>query len=421
MPEDMGGVGLAEPIETGADTEIIETGETSTETGAETSAEGESGEQTPEVAAKPAAKGKLNLSEVVKKSGEALKAIDPALPAAMRTAAFELGGLYREFPGGLREAVATKQAFDAIGGEAGAKELQEAIADYGSLEQMFEKGESAFMERLAEASPAAFSQIMPSGLDAWRTKDPEMYNHTQAKVMMNTLDGAKVSEMLESMWNSITDEAQAPLKNAIAKIWNTLNDFRKVAEKAPERKVNPQDEALTRREQEIAQRETRALLMPIANEGKQQIQTITDREMAQGYQWNNADPDVQAAVRERVQTEVVKASNKDKTFTDEFERLKARGDANGLAKHVKNFQQRITPGIVQRVAKLFAVKPKNAGTVAVKKPAIATNGNGAKPDAGWVRISAQPSPGQVNRSATTDSMILDNKAILKDGRKVVWA
>ena len=65
-----------------------------------------------ELTAKPVTKGKVNLSEVVKKSGEALKAIDPALPAAMRTAAFELGGLYREVPGRLaREAVGDQAGF----------------------------------------------------------------------------------------------------------------------------------------------------------------------------------------------------------------------------------------------------------------------------------------------------------------------
>ena len=423
MPDDIGSVGIAEPVEVGSD-EVIESG--SPETGVEGSTDVDESGSSPEkqeLTAKPATKGKVNLSEVVKKSGEALKAIDPALPAAMRTAAFELGGLYREFPGGLREAVATKQAFDAIGGESGAKELQEAVSDYVSIEQMFEKGEGAFMERLADASPASFSQIMPKGLEVWQAKDPEMYNHVQAKVMVNTLDGAKVSDTLEQIWNAITDEGQKPLKEAVARLWNTINDFRKLGEKAPERKTNPQDEALTRREQEIAQRETRALLSPIINEGRAQIKSITDREMSQGYQWSNADPDVQAAVRERVHSEVVNASKKDKAFCNEFDRLKARGDAAGLSRHVENFQKRVTPGVIQRVARLFAVKPKNAGNGAVKKaPAVAGSGNGAaKADAGWVRVSQMPSPGQVNRSATTDSMILDNKAVLKDGRKVVWA
>jgi hypothetical protein len=415
MPEDMGSI---ETVETGAEPEVVETVETgaeTTETGNEVDTPVEKQELTP----KAGAKGKVNLSEVAKKSGEALKAIDPALPAAIRTAAFELGGLYREFPGGLREAVALKTAFSELGGAEGAKELQEAVADYGSLEQMFEKGEGAFWERLADASPQAFSQGMPAGLEKWKAVDPEMYNHVQSRVMMNTLDGAKVSETLEAIWSAITDEKQQPLKDAVAKIWQTLDGFRKAGEKAPERKVDPQNEVLTRREQELAQRETRALLMPIKNEGLTQIRTLTDREMSQGYQWSATDPDVQQAVRERVQSEVVKASGKDKTFVDEFERLKARGDSSGLSRHVKNFQDRVTPSIVQRVAKLFAVKPKNAGAVIKKTPAQATVAT--KADQGWVKISAQPNASSVNRSATTDDMILNNKAILRDGRKVQWA
>src|ERR1700744_5936179 len=205
MPE-VGESAIAEPVESGSETEVIETGDSGAETGAETGNEVDSDGQKTDLTAKTTAKGKVNLSDVVKKSSEALKAIDPSLPAAMRTAAFELGGLYREFPGGLREAVATKQAFDAIGGEAGARELQEAIADYGSLEQMFEKGDRGFMERLADASPASFSQVMPAGLEKWKSIDPEMYNHVQAKVMISTLDGAKVSETLEAIWSAITDE-----------------------------------------------------------------------------------------------------------------------------------------------------------------------------------------------------------------------
>ena len=61
--------------------------------------------------------------------------------------------------------------------------------------------------------------------------------------------------------------------------------------------------------------------------------------------------------------EVVKASSKDQGFVREFDRLKERGDSEGLSRHVKNFGTGVTPGIVQRVAKLFAVKPKGAGAV----------------------------------------------------------
>jgi hypothetical protein len=424
MADETGSIGLAET--TGADTgEVVEPGAETVETG-ETGAEtvGEVGTPAEKegLTEKTPAKGKLNLADVVKKQGEALKAINPALPAAIRTAAFELSGLYREFPGGLREAVAAKQTLGEYGGAEGLKETAAAIADYGTLESLFEKGDPAFMQRLADTLPQSFSQIMPAGLESWKKADPEMYNHVQARVMMQTLDGAKFSDTLANIWNRLGDDAaQKPIKDAIEQMWNTLDGYRKAGEKAPERKVDPKNEALTRREQELAQRETRALLSPIANEGKRQLQTITEREMGQSYKWQETDPDIREAVMDRVRVEVVKASGKDKAFVAEFERLKARGDSAGLSRHVKNFQDKITPAVVQRVAKLFAVKPKGAGPQIVKKPLANGTAQPAKPVAqGWARVNGQPTAAQMDRSKTTADMILDNKAILKDGRKVTW-
>ncbi len=427
MADETGNVGLAEtPAETS--TETVETGQEAVGAGESTQETGDESNTPQEekgLTGKETAKGKVNLADVVKKSGEALKAINPALPAAIRTAAFELSGLYREFPGGLREAVAAKQALSEYGGAEGLKETTAAIQDYGALETLFEKGDPAFIQRLADAAPQSFSQIMPAGLETWKKADPDMYNHVQARVMMQTLDGAKFSDTLSTIWERLGDDAeQKPLKDAIAQMWQTLDGYRKAGDKAPERKVNPQDEALTRREQELAQRETRALLSPIANEGKRQLQTVTEREMNQSYQWSATDRDVQEAVIERVRQEVIKVSSKDKSFVTEFERLKARGDSAGLSRHVKNFQDRVTPSVVQRVAKLFAVKPKGAGPQIVKKPAGGITATAGKPaERGWEKISAQPKPSQINYGAmgrSPEDMIMSNKAILKDGRKVTW-
>ena len=340
----------------------------------------------------------------------------------MRTAAFEQAGLYREFPGGLKEAVALKNTISEYGGPEGLKETAEAIADYTKLESLFEKGDAAFMTNLADALPASFSQIMPAGLAKWKAVDAESYNYHLAQVMTQTLDSSRVQDTLASIWQNLDGEKQKPLKDAVESIWTLLDGFRKAGEKAPERKVDPQNEALSKREQELAERETRALLSPIANEGRQQIQSITDREMNASYQWSATDTDVQTAVRDRVRQEVIAASGKDKVFAREFDRLKDRGDAAGLARHVKNFQERVTPSIVQRVAKLFAVKPKGAGSIVKPKVAATVNGNGtAKPAEGWTRISAMPKPQDIDRRKTTDDMILSNRAIDKNGRKVTWA
>jgi hypothetical protein len=417
MPEVM--EAAVEPVE--SSTEVIETGTETVETpesGAETVAEVDSAEQKQELTQKTTGRSYQKLGEVVKKSGEALKAIDPTLPAAIRTAAFELGGFYREFPRGLKEAVELKNTLSEYGGPEGLKEVAEANSDYMRLEQQYEKGDPAFIIGLADALPSSFSQIMPAGLEKWKTTDPEMYNHVQARVMMQTLDSIKVSDTLASIWNRLDPEKQKGERDAIEAIWSTIDGYRKVAEKVPERKTNPQEQALTQREQELAQREMKALLSPIANEGRQQIQSITDREMNQSYQWDKTDPSVKEAVQDRVRTEVINTSKKDKLFTKEFDRLKERGDSQGLSRHVKNFQDRVTPSIAQRVAKLFAVKPKGAVTQ-VKKPVV-TNGT---IQSGWEKVSQQPKFSELDRAAmgrNYEDMILDHKGILKGGRKIIW-
>lgn len=424
MPEDMGAVGLeSAEISSGAE-EAVETSSSaspeSTEV-TETSNQSDSPVEKDVLTEKTPAKSRPDLAKIAKVSSEALKAIDPALPAALRTAAFELGSLYREFPGGLKEAVQVKQALGEIGGIEGIKETQEAISDYVALESLFEKGDAQFIERLADALPSSFSQIMPAGLEKWKQADPEMYNHVQARVMIQTLDSARVSDTLEAVWRQLDGEKQGPLKDAIAQIWQTLDGYRQAGAKAPERKIDPQAEALTKREQELAAREVKAMLSPIANEGRRQIETITDREMNASYRWNETDSDIKSAVGERIRLEVVRASKKDPSFNREWERLKERGDSAGLQRHLKNFQEKVTPAIVQRVARLFAVKPKNAGPAVVKKPVAQVTANGKAPERGWEKISAQPSAAQMDRAKTTADMILDNKAILKDGRKVAWA
>ena len=419
MPEAMGSVAIAEPIESAGAEETVETAVESVESGTEStevSNESDSGAEKDGLTPPAAGKGKLNLADVVKKSADALKAINPALPAALRTAAFELGSLYREFPGGLKEAVQQKQVLSEYGGVEGIKETSGNLAAIQPALQAFFDGKKEFIDALAEESSSAFSQIMPSGLEKWKAVDPESYNHHQAQVFVQTLDQFKVSDTLAQIWQ----QSEKPeIKQALEYIWNQIDGLRKVGEKAPERKTNPQDEALTKREQDLAAKEENLFFQPLRQERERQVQSLIDREMAASYKWSETDPSVQDAVRERVDREVKAAARKDKGFADQLERLKARRDEAGLRRLSESFQARVTPAIVQRVAKLFAVKPKG-GPVAVKKPVVAANGNGHKQEANWTRISNQPSAREIDYGKTNEDMIFAQKAVLKDGRRVNW-
>ena len=172
MPEDAGSVAIAEPV-----------GSVSTETSTETPVSSEETSQGVDSIDSPAQKqdltekasgnGKLKLADIAKTKAAELKAIDPALPAAIQKAGHELGRFYGEFPGGLKEAVALKQTLSEYGGVEGLKEVTAAVSDYAALEQKFETANPEFW-KIADEMPQSFSQIMPAGLEKWKEKDPEM-------------------------------------------------------------------------------------------------------------------------------------------------------------------------------------------------------------------------------------------------------
>lgn len=425
MPEESGGLAIAEPVATEISSEATETGVGTTAEGgnaSESSNEDGTSVEKPALTEKPGQKGKLNLAEVAKASADQLKAINPALPSAIQKAAYELRSLYGEFPGGLKEAVALKNTLGEYGGLEGIKETVETVTEFGNLAKAFLDGKPDFVDNLIKESPAAFSQMMPDGLAKWKANDPESYNHHQAKVFVQTLDQHKFSDTLEKLW---TDAKDQPTKDALAYMWQQIDGMRKMGEKSPERKVDPKNEQYEKREKELAAREEKAFLAPIATVGKQQIGTILEREMAAGYQWGKTDAEVRDEVKRKVQEEVIKISKKDPTFGREFERLKGRGDSERLQSHIKDFQERVTPNIVQRVARLFNVAPKNAGAQSgVKKPVPATPAASGPESTAWVRISGQPKFKDMDTSAmgrNYEDLIMSNKAILRDGRRVQWA
>lgn len=423
MPEDIGSVAIAEPVDAA---EVVDSNTETVEApneGADTGDTQETGEETQQTDADKVSTGKISLKDAARKHAAALKAIDPHLASEIQSAAFRLGGFEKEFPGGLKEARTLKGALDEFGGVEGMREAQQAISDYSKMEEMFEKSDPQFFNSLAEESPEAFSTLMPAGLEKWKSVDPDNYNHTLAQVMVQTLDSARFSSTLESIFDRLGDSAEnKPLRDAIASMWQTVDGYRKVAAQAPEKKVAPAEAALTKREQAIAEREQKAFLAPIATSGKQHVTQIVDAEMGRGYQWAQTSADVQDAVRERVTQEIVKASKADKTFMRDFDRFRSRNDGAGLERHIKNFQQRVGPGIVEKVARLFNVKPKGAGAGPVKVQPQAQRANGAQRigTTDWERITRQPGPGEWDRVKTTADMILEQRAILKSGKRVTW-
>lgn len=363
-----------------------------------------------------APKGKASLATIAKTHRDALKALDPSLPGLLRDVAAREERFRAEFPGGLREAVATRDAYAAIGGAEGIQEYQAALQDYGALEQMFEKGDRQFIDRLAAEGPEQFSVMMPAGLEQWKKVDAEFYNHTMAKVLTETMGQHNALGILSAAWN---DAKEGEVKNALAYLWEKLNGLSELAKKAPERKIA--QTGPSERETKLAERELNVMMAPVRAAGDKIIATSVRREMSRSYLWDQADSDVQQEVISKVRDLLAKRLSKISAFTEPRDRMKQAGNAEGLQRHIQTwFSKPIPNEIIQKVSKLYNLKPRNGAQPTKKTGQAAPGIKAPAPEKGWVRISAPPQPRDVDRSKTNPDMVLDNKAILKDGRKVYW-
>jgi hypothetical protein len=84
----------------------------------------------------------------------------------------------------------------------------------------------------------------------------------------------------------------------------------------------------------------------------------------------------------------------------------------------KSRYARELPEAVKRVARRYGLV---SGTPAQRTGQPQPNTPGApKPEAGWVAVNQRPTPEEIDRSLTSNEMIISKRAILKNGKKVDW-
>jgi hypothetical protein len=120
--------------------------------------------------------------------------------------------------------------------------------------------------------------------------------------------------------------------------------------------------------------------------------------------------------QDRVVRELVKLHPKD--FQDNWQRHYAQGNKDNLIKFVQGIDG---PNIAKAVSKVHSLLfPAAAKKAPVTTPAPATAAKHV--EQGWIKVSARPKPEEIDRgrNRTTDDMIFAGKAILRNGKKVMW-
>lgn len=356
---------------------------------------------------------------------EALKAIDPSLPGFIRDALQWRSSLTKEFPGGVKEAVQLKTTLAEVGGVEGLQELRNSDAEWSALDQAYIEGKPEFVQRIAEGDPEAFARMVPLAIEQLAKTNGETFQHVMARVLVNTFDGAGLSNAVRSILQAIpekSDKGEAnALHSALKEIYEYIESFRPIAQKVPEKKVDAKEQELTQREQRFQQQQAQALVRDVDRESITHRDSIIAREIKPFGDWQTMDPDRRGAVASWISQCIGQVLQKDRRFMDRRQNLIANGDRVNLAKLEKDKLTELVPDLVPKAAKVFGVA-KAAGKQQGKndQQQQQSGKQTAKPAQGYQQRKEAPRPGQIDRSKTTSDMIFEGKAVLTDGTKVQW-
>jgi hypothetical protein len=396
----------------GSTTEGTSAVDTGVDPGVETQTEGD---QQPKVG------GKADLGTFIKDAAkrEALKAIDPSLPGLIRDAAFGAQQVRKEFPaGGLKEAIEYRDTVKQMGGVQGIQETKQYLDNYDNLDQLYTEGKPEFVQQIAQGDPEAFERMVPLAIEQFSKQSPEAYQHVMSKVLVATLDGAKFSDKLRAVYAATQDPAA---KAALEEMYNSIEGYKELASKIPEKKINPEFQKLEQEKQAWAEQKTKQIESSVNRQSTQYRDSMIAKELKPFAKWEELDDDRKSAVIREFKARSGKIANADESFKSTRLRYLQNGDEEGLAKLERQFLDQHGPQIIPRVAKLFWSNPSKP---APKNDQPQPNGNGkpATPK-GFQFVKSMPGPNEIRRGVggTTRDMLMANQAILNDGRKVQWA
>ncbi len=309
----------------------------------------------------------------------------------------------------------------SLGGREGIAKVQEDVSFLHDAQAQFAKGDPAFTDDLWKEDPIAAALHVAPMLEQYAKNDPDGYASLRAQLWSTELKAVGFVERgldpLKAAIESGNKEDALAILASIAGWQKSVTDKaatannpmvqRLLAERAKQHDTKQQ----TEQTEFLTSYRTEAVNQVVAEGAK-----VFDS-FFKGHKLDKED-------RNDLLREALSMANRtvmaDKDFATQRDKHLARKDSASALRLTQARYAREFPEAVKRVARRYGMvsgtKPKP--TSQQQQPGVARTGT---PPAGWTRVNVRPQPEDVNRSSTTNDMILSGKAILKDGRKVDWS
>ena len=334
---------------------------------------------------------------------------------------------FREVYPTVQSAREAREFIETIGGEEGWNEVQEGRQEQATLNDLYYSRNPQKLREYAKQvigmDAGAFKALVPVALDELHSVDPQAYSKALAPIFANTLarafNGAGISGAITQARSLLkTNPEQAD--SVLQQIEQWENQFRDLASSKAE--TDPEREQFEQERQEWQEQRQREESDRFKSGYREScvksIVPSVDRHMTQLLAGRKLDTDSMNVLKENVFRKVSQMSMKDENYVKQRDQALARKDSKAALRIFTTKFNQVLPEAARIIYKTFnlgAVKP--AAKQGEQKPGTtrqATSQNGV------LRIAKAPGPYEIDRMKTSDRMISNGEAFLKDGKHVRW-
>ena len=374
-------------------------------------------EQAPESEPRPAslfeADGK-KLNPQIKVTLQKIRESDPKAANLVSRAVFKFAEWEREFPGGLTEVRELRDKIDQFGGISSIEEKLEGAAELDGLAKQYMDGDPAFVEDMVASSPESFAKLAPIVFQKYAEVEPEAFAAYVGRLVYSDFQRSDLPLMMMRLADTLGDHPKAI--EAFNLINGYLGGFKQLADKAPVARSAPRPTPRNDtdpREEQLRSREW--------NMDRQTLQKqIMGEALTKALAGRKPDTEERAELMERFATRAkLDADRMFPAWQEKSRKFIRANDKQGYLRYISSIYKRVVPDAMAN-----AVNRTLKGNFAPKAQQNGARGAGSAPPkaapAGFAQVANEPSSWDIDYGRTNSAMLKENRAVLKDGKKVTW-
>lgn len=369
------------------------------------------------------ANGQLKLSEMARTQLDKIKAENPKLAREMRAALFDRQTLLSKVPGGVKEALATIEAYEADGGSEAVQAVKAENKLWQDLDSDFQKADPKFVADIAEGNPEAFAKLAPSVMTKFAELNPDAFSYHVSKVFAQDMAANDVMMTMRLFQREIASIPEAN-RGPVEQLWNQLaayvdrvNGMAKTPPKEGERQAPKPGETNS-----LDQREQALTISEFGQEKDRALDSVTRSEFTKNLGTRKLTGEKISTVRELYELGLRKLIATIPGHTAKVDRFLAAKDKAGYRKHMEAAYKAKAPLAMAQAFRKAGIGGK-PGPVAKQPAKAAATTAKAAPATGFTRSATKPEHNSVDwqrtgaaRRTPADS----NKYIMRDGSRVLY-